>query len=66
MDDIKRESMYDELLLCGVSEDTIAMVESINGVNEETYHDMLYVVCGMRTFEFEEDEEFDEIMEDED
>lgn len=45
------EKMYDELMNdYGVSEETLNIIISINGYNEDTMHDILYVVSGERTF----------------
>lgn len=37
----------------GVSEETLNIITSINGYNEETMCDVLYVVSGERNFEEE-------------
>lgn len=43
--------MWDKLLEMGVSEDALQIITSINGYNEETLEDVLYVVSGERSFE---------------
>lgn len=43
----------------GVSEETLQVVTSINGYNEETLLDILYAVTGYRNFEQVDDEEED-------
>lgn len=36
-----------------VSDEAVTMVEYINGVNETTYYDILYVAAGERMFPWE-------------
>lgn len=45
------QEMWDTLLNMGVSEETLQIVTSINGYNEETMEDVLYAAFGYRTFE---------------
>ena len=44
--------MYNCLIDCGIAtEEEIELVTAINGDNEETYEDILYVRTGYRTFD---------------
>ena len=50
--------MWEELTQCGIAtEEELELVTTINGYNEESMYDVLYVRTGERTFEFEKDEE---------
>lgn len=49
--------MWDTLEAMGVEEQTLQIVTSINGYNEETMTDVLYAHTGYRNFEQMEDEE---------
>lgn len=49
--------MWDELLMMGVSEETLTIITSINGFNEDTLKDVLYASFGERSFEFEDEDE---------
>lgn len=42
---------YETLLEMGVSKETIDIVAAINGFNQTTLEDILYVVAGYRDFE---------------
>lgn len=48
--------MWDALEDMGVSEQTLQIVTSINGYNEETLEDILYAHAGYRNFDQLEDE----------
>lgn len=51
------ENMWDVLVECfNVSEETLRIVTAINGYNEETMKDILYVVAGYRDFDQLEEE----------
>ena len=54
--DIMWDRLKEEI---GVSEETLQVVTSINGYNEETLLDILYAVTGYRNFEQVDDEEED-------
>ena len=43
--------MWDTLLEMGVSEQTLQVVTNINGYNEQSMKDILYVVTGYRDFD---------------
>lgn len=43
--------MWDRLLEMGTSEETLQVVTSINGYNEETMLDILYAQYGYRDFD---------------
>ena len=43
--------MWDTLLEMGVSEQTLQVVTDINGYNEQSMKDILYVVTGYRDFD---------------
>ena len=43
--------MWDTLLEIGVSEQTLQVVTNINGYNEQSMKDILYVVTGYRDFD---------------
>ena len=43
--------MWDTLLEIGVSEQTLQVVTDINGYNEQSMKDILYVVTGYRDFD---------------
>ena len=43
--------MWDTLLDLGVSEQTLQVVTDINGYNEQSMKDILYVVTGYRDFD---------------
>ena len=43
--------MWDTLLDLGVSEQTLQVVTNINGYNEQSMKDILYVVTGYRDFD---------------
>lgn len=43
--------MWDELLLLGVSGETIQIVVAINGYTKEVLEDILYAATGYRSFE---------------
>ena len=43
--------MWDTLLEMGVSEQTLQVVTNINGYNEQSMKDILYVVTGYRNFD---------------
>lgn len=45
------DQMWDTLLEVGVSEHTLQVVTSINGYNDSTMEDILYVVTGYRSFD---------------
>ena len=47
--------MWDKLLEMGVSEETLNVVTKINGYNEESMTDILYVVSGYNSFDQLED-----------
>ena len=49
--------MWDTLEAMGVEEQTLQIVTSINGYNEETMTDVLYVHTGYRNFDQMEDED---------
>ena len=52
----ERAGMWDTLLMMGVSEETLQVVTAINGYNEDTLKDILYVKFGYRDFaQMEED-----------
>ena len=51
--DIMWDRLKEEI---GVSEETLQVVTSINGYNEETLLDILYAVTGYRNFEQVDDE----------
>ena len=52
MDEITFDTAYDMLTeYAGVSEDTIAVVTSINGSSLDTLQDILFTVTGYRTFD---------------
>jgi hypothetical protein len=48
--------MWDALLNMGVCEQTLQVVTSINGYNEESMQDILYAVTGYRSFDQLEEE----------
>ena len=52
--------MWDELLLLGVSEQTLQIVTNINGYNEQTLCDVLYAHTGYRSFDQLDDLDDDE------
>lgn len=45
------EEMWDMLLELGVEEETLQVVTSINGYNEESMEDILYVKFGYHSFD---------------
>ena len=45
------DEMWDTLLEMGVSEQTLQVVTNINGYNEQSMKDILYVVTGYRDFD---------------
>ena len=45
------EEMWDKLLEMGVQEETLQVVTSINGYDEESMEDILYVKFGYRSFD---------------
>lgn len=45
------QKMWDTLLNMGISEETLQIITSINGYNEETMEDILYAAFGYRSFE---------------
>lgn len=47
---MSKDKMWNELLLLGVSEQTIQFVVAINGYTEEVLKDILYVHTGYRSF----------------
>ena len=47
---MSKDKMWDELLLLGVSEQTIQIVVEINGYTKETLEDVLYAHTGYRSF----------------
>lgn len=49
--------MWDALLEMGASEETLQVVTSINGYNEEAMHDILYALFGENSFDCDEEEE---------
>lgn len=50
-----KNEMWDRLLEMGTSEETLQVVTSINGYNEETMLDILYAQYGYRNFDQLED-----------
>lgn len=50
---------YDKLIEMGVSEETLDIITSINGWNNETFDNVLYAKFGYTTFEQLEEEEDD-------
>jgi hypothetical protein len=50
MDKDKMTKHWDRLLRLGVSEQTLKIVTSINGYNEQTLKDVLYAHTGYRSF----------------
>lgn len=46
-----KNEMWDRLLEMGTSEETLQVVTSINGYNEETMLDILYAQYGYRDFD---------------
>ena len=55
-----KDEMWDELLLLGVSEQTLQIVTNINGYNEQTLCDVLYAHAGYRSFDQLDDLDDDE------
>ena len=55
-----KDEMWDELLLLGVSEQTLQIVTNINGYNEQTLCDVLYAHTGYRSFDQLDDLDDDE------
>ena len=54
--EVARDILLDSGL---VSEESLNLVERINGVSMKTYEDVLYVVTGYRSFDqYEEDNEY--------
>lgn len=52
MKKLTNEQMWDILRFdCGISEETLDALTSINGNNEKTYTDLLYWKTGYRDFE---------------
>lgn len=48
----KLQEMWDELHdMCGVSEQALQIVTSINGYSAETLRDVMYAVAGTREFD---------------
>ena len=47
---MSKDKMWDELLLLGVSEQTIQIVVAINGYTKEVLKDILYAHTGYRSF----------------
>lgn len=45
------EEMWDKLLEMGVQEETLQVVTSINGYNEKSMEDILYVKFGYHSFD---------------
>lgn len=57
---ITLDNMYFILLEAGIAtEDEIALVTAINGDNEQSYHDILFVRTGYRSFEQYLDDVYD-------
>jgi len=48
---MKLDEMWDVLLDLGTSEETLQVVTSINGYNEKSLTDILYVQYGYRDFD---------------
>lgn len=48
---MNNNEMWDALLERGVSEQTLQIITSINGFNEETLKDVLYAHTGYRDFD---------------
>ena len=52
MKKLSNDQMWDVLVNdCGISEETLQALTSINGNNEKTYNDLLYWKTGYRDFE---------------
>ena len=51
------DDMWDTLEAMGVEEQTLQIVTSINGYNEETMTDVLYAHTGYRNFDQMDEEE---------
>lgn len=51
------DEMWDALEAMGVEEQTLQIVTSINGYNEETMTDVLYAHAGYRNFDQMDEEE---------
>ena len=52
MTDRELSSAFDVLLdYCIVTEEELMLVTAINGTNEQTLNDILYVRCGVNSFE---------------
>jgi arylsulfatase A-like enzyme len=48
--------IWDKLLELGISEDTLQIITSINGYNEDTLNDVLYAKFGYRSIDQMEEE----------
>lgn len=50
----KLQEMWDELHdMCGVSEQTLQVITSVNGYSEETLRDVMYAIAGTREFDLD-------------